>query len=426
MKKNIFGLLAIMFLWSLPSFGQWQSLDAGTSHALGQVFFTSHDTGYAAGGSGDIIKTTNGGLNWNLLPNPGGAGYNSIYFCDANTGFAAGGSGEVVKTTNAGLNWTLLNCGTSGLLHDVYFLNANTGYIVGLGGNCRITTNGGVNWSYQTIPNNDELLCVRFNAGKGFIGSYGTSNLYTSVNNGVDWIDAKFGTGIILTHGIFFHGNTGVAVGAKNISGSLYPTMFKTSNNGLNWIQIILPDRKARLRCVAMCPINNEVIYAAGEYANDITFGTCGFILRSTNGGVNWTEYQYGGNDTYLMGMYLTSTDCFIAGGTSSSSVLIKSAVPIGITPGSTEIPQDFTLSQNYPNPFNPTTNINFAVKEAGVVKMYIFNSIGQEVAVLVNEHLAAGTYTVDFNAGSLTSGIYFYRMVAKNFTETKKMVLVK
>lgn len=98
----------------------------------------------------------------------------------------------------------------------------------------------------------------------------------------------------------------------------------------------------------------------------------------------------------------------------------------VGITPTNNEIPGEYSLSQNYPNPFNPTTNIKFAIPSTGLVKLVIFDVLGREVTTLVNEVKVAGNYTVDFNASSLSSGVYFYRIDAGNFTQTKKMLLIK
>ncbi|MBL8008183.1 MAG: T9SS type A sorting domain-containing protein [Ignavibacteria bacterium] len=89
-------------------------------------------------------------------------------------------------------------------------------------------------------------------------------------------------------------------------------------------------------------------------------------------------------------------------------------------------IPEKYDLSQNYPNPFNPSTKISFDIPVDGKVSMKIFDMSGKEVATLVNDFRTAGYYTVDFNASALSSGIYFYKISAGNFTATKKMMLVK
>lgn len=88
--------------------------------------------------------------------------------------------------------------------------------------------------------------------------------------------------------------------------------------------------------------------------------------------------------------------------------------------------PVKFELSQNYPNPFNPSTTIEYSIPKGTFVSLVIYNSIGQEVSHLVNETKDAGTYIVDWNAGRLSSGVYFYRLTAGEFTETKRMILAK
>ncbi len=85
-----------------------------------------------------------------------------------------------------------------------------------------------------------------------------------------------------------------------------------------------------------------------------------------------------------------------------------------------------YSLSQNYPNPFNPTTTIQYYMPERSLIRLVVYNTIGQEVAVLADGEKEAGTYSVNFNASSLPSGIYFYRIQAGKFIETKKMILLK
>jgi hypothetical protein len=89
-------------------------------------------------------------------------------------------------------------------------------------------------------------------------------------------------------------------------------------------------------------------------------------------------------------------------------------------------IPNDFILEQNYPNPFNPSTTIKFALPSGTDVKLKIYNTLGEEVADLVNEYLEAGTYTYRFDASNLTSGIYIYTLQAGGKQISNKMTLVK
>ncbi len=89
-------------------------------------------------------------------------------------------------------------------------------------------------------------------------------------------------------------------------------------------------------------------------------------------------------------------------------------------------IPTKFELGQNYPNPFNPTTKINFAIPKQGMVTMKIYDVLGREVRTLVNEVKQAGNYSVDFNAAEFASGVYFYKLQSGEFTDIKRMILVK
>jgi hypothetical protein len=90
------------------------------------------------------------------------------------------------------------------------------------------------------------------------------------------------------------------------------------------------------------------------------------------------------------------------------------------------EIPSSFELEQNYPNPFNPSTTINYSIPASSFVTLKLYDVLGNEIANLVNEEKEAGRYSVEFNATTLPSGIYFYRLQAGSFVETKKMVLMK
>ncbi len=103
----------------------------------------------------------------------------------------------------------------------------------------------------------------------------------------------------------------------------------------------------------------------------------------------------------------------------------ISSFIPTGII-SDKGVPAKYTLSQNYPNPFNPTTTIKFSIPAGSNVKVIIYDAIGKEVATLINSYFTQGNYQVDWNASSYSSGVYFYRIEAKNFNMVKKMILMK
>jgi hypothetical protein len=97
-----------------------------------------------------------------------------------------------------------------------------------------------------------------------------------------------------------------------------------------------------------------------------------------------------------------------------------------GISSNGNEIPNAFSLSQNYPNPFNPSTKIDFAIPTSGLVQLKIYDMLGREVESIVNKDMTAGSYTVNFDASRLATGVYFYKLISGGFVDTKKMVLVK
>jgi hypothetical protein len=90
------------------------------------------------------------------------------------------------------------------------------------------------------------------------------------------------------------------------------------------------------------------------------------------------------------------------------------------------ELPSSYSLSQNYPNPFNPSTKINFSLPKDDFVTLKVFDILGNETAVLANGNFKAGSHSIDFDASALATGIYFYKMTAGSFSETRKMTLVK
>lgn len=90
------------------------------------------------------------------------------------------------------------------------------------------------------------------------------------------------------------------------------------------------------------------------------------------------------------------------------------------------ELPQQFSLEQNFPNPFNPSTNIKYEIPSTGHVALRVFDMLGREVAALVNEQKQPGTYTVEWDASGMASGVYLYRLHAGGLVETKKAVVLK
>jgi hypothetical protein len=121
-----------------------------------------------------------------------------------------------------------------------------------------------------------------------------------------------------------------------------------------------------------------------------------------------------------------TTTGSFFASRALTGEIRYVVSTAVGVINISNEIPDGFKLSQNYPNPFNPTTNIKYQIAKNSFVSLKVYNSIGEEVAVLVNKSLSPGTYETTFDATKYPSGVYFYKLTTDGFSETKRMVLIK
>ena len=147
---------------------------------------------------------------------------------------------------------------------------------------------------------------------------------------------------------------------------------------------------------------------------------------------------KYIGLVSSVMGCYAGSSCTYTLQGCIIDGVLYgDTSFPVGINVLSTETPEKFSLSQNYPNPFNPVTKIKFSIPQnettqgAISTRLIIYDALGKELAILVNQQLQPGTYEADWDASSYPSGVYYYKLKVETsqrdvFTETKKMVLIK
>ncbi len=176
-------------------------------------------------------------------------------------------------------------------------------------------------------------------------------------------------------------------------------------------------------------------IYVTGtSYGGSGVLSDYATLKYNTNGVQQWLQRYNGlgnGDDVAssigldgLGSVYVTGYST--GSGTGYDYTTIKYSQPVGITPTSSEIPETYRLDQNYPNPFNPSTKIRFALPNSSFAKIVIYDALGSEQETIVNEQLNAGTYEVNLNAGKLSSGAYFYRLITSEYTDTKKMMLIK
>lgn len=170
---------------------------------------------------------------------------------------------------------------------------------------------------------------------------------------------------------------------------------------------------------------------------NDNAGNETGFkIERSTNGGSTWniistlnpnviafTDSSLASNSLYHYRVFAYNQ----SGNSGYSNIAFDTTSwPVGIIANNNELPKEFNLSQNFPNPFNPVTNISFDLPKESFVKLVVYNSLGKEVLILANQDLKAGSYKVDWDASIYSSGVYFYKLDAGSYVETKKMILIK
>jgi len=234
--------------------------------------------------------------------------------------------------------------------------------------------------------------------------------------NGYDWVQKNTGltntnvTALASIGGFLFAGTSQGSIGGVYIS----------SDNGNNWT----------------LSLNDAWISSFLTLGSNIFAGSVGNgIWRSTNYGNTWTQINDGlGSGAYNV-LSIGADDQYLFAGTVSSGIWRRplSQVVTDISDDVNLQPEIFSLEQNFPNPFNPSTKIRYSIPAAPLslgegqgVRLVIYDVLGNEVAALVNEEKPAGVYEVEFNASSLPSGVYFYKLQAGNFVETKKLILIK
>ncbi|NOS86392.1 MAG: T9SS type A sorting domain-containing protein [Ignavibacteria bacterium] len=416
------------FYKSTDEGNSWYSAVTGPRNNLKSVFFPSMDTGYCAGYGGAIINTTNAGNKWNLLNTGVTYNFNSVFFKDNSTGYAVADSGRIITTTNGGINWVNLISGVNTNLNSISSTNTSTLFICGQGGTILKSTNNGLSWNQLTSGVSVNLNSVFF-ADENTGYCTGGNVVIKSTNGGQNW-SVKFTvtsspSDLLSTY--FTSNLNGYVTGIH-----IHPTpphfqvtyILKTSNGGENWLIHYEPDHGAERN-------GSNSVFFVNENTGYVTSG--GMILRTIDNGNNWVILKPVTSFDRIYSIFFTSQYIGYAVGTNGTILkTIDMGGPIlNLTGNSTNIPNFLSLSQNYPNPFNPQTKIKFAVPsnvkdQTTNVKLVIYDLLGREVTTLVNEELKPGTYEADWDASNYSSGVYFYKLIAGDFVETKKMILMK
>lgn len=391
---------------------------------------------------------------WQVQSTPAGSYFHSIYFLNQNTGWAAkeGMSNSVIiKTTNRGTNWIVLTDSLNSTISDICFLNETTGWLDGSSGGIRKTTNGGSNWFFVNCPecnNSDDFLGIQFlNENIGY--AYGDMQIFKSTNSGINWVLIPMS--FIVTRGQFLNSTTGWLAGlgafTKTTNGGMNWTennfvnewtndvffintntgwivsnaggIFKTTNGGSNWT-IQFRDSTKKFNDIVFTSVDTGWAIAT-SHINSIYKS---FVLKTINSGQNWF-YQQIPNISFLYEIFMiNSKEGWIVGTTMLHTT--DGGGNVSIKQISSKIPDFYKLEQNFPNPFNPSTNIGYQITKNSYVTLKVYNTLGREIETLVNENQLAGTFEVTFNASKYPSGIYYYRIKTDNFSDTRKMVLVK
>ncbi|MFZ1321382.1 MAG: SBBP repeat-containing protein [Ignavibacteria bacterium] len=208
-----------------------------------------------------------------------------------------------------------------------------------------------------------------------------------------------------------------------------YATIKYNSSGVQQWVQRYNGPGNVGDIAISLAVDISENVYITGVSSSD--YAT---IKYNSSGVEQWVQrYNGPGNDfdnAYSLALD-ASGNVYVTGfstgiGTEKDYATIKYSQQVGIQLISNEIPNQFSLSQNYPNPFNPKTVINYELRVTGNTELKVFNVLGNEVSTLVNEKQNAGSYQVEFDGSNLTSGVYFYKIEAGEFVETKRMLLIK
>jgi photosystem II stability/assembly factor-like uncharacterized protein len=394
-----------------------------------------------------FARTTNGGASWiqDTIAGAFGLHPGSITAVDAQTAWVTMQdeshltSGGIFKTTNGGVTWAKQNTaftGADGKPTFIYFFDSNNGLVVGernpSSWEIYTTTNGGTQW--DSVPQANippKIAGERLREGFESTALHNTfwfctagsqGRVFKSTDRGLSWNAVVVGAGYTRVHTVAFQ-NESVGLVAAFTSNS--ETTMRTSDGGNTWNPTGSPIYPTP-HILAYVPGTDSFYVVTGH---DWTFGHVG-TAYTRNGGRDWTtvEYRQMGPVTFIS-PNVGWTDGPLSG---VGTIFRWSGTVLPVEEENNFIqPERFSIEQNYPNPFNPSTTIQFQIPNSSFVNLKVYDVLGNEVATLVNEEKATGSYEIQFDSHSgevrnLSSGIYFYRLHAGSFIETKKMIFIK
>lgn len=419
MKKLLFFFLLFTAVNNCFASNNWTVNYLGQPINLRALHFINENTGFIVA-NGYFMKTSNGGVNWNISTSR--FNLQKVYFLNNQTGFVVGISNDssfILKTTNTGIAWNSYFLRTTESYFEygnISFKNDNTGYLVypSINGGYYRTTNNGTFWVLRSFTNEHTRDVKWIGDSLYRIGSQSNSGLrpvyYTSTD------EQEWRTGMICSE---CSGERGVSIFVFDTvrywhTEQTYPLFRRSTWYFPAWQYM------SGLSFPASYSFDDPKYIHYGYSQSPNTR-----IYSSSNSGFSWNVDTL--LDFEVHGMQFVNTQIgYCIGNNGLIAKTTNGGGVIGIVQISNLLPDKFSLNQNYPNPFNPVTNITFNVKNKENVKLTIYDALGREVAILLNEVLQAGSYKIDWDARDYTSGIYLYKLETKNFSETKKMILLK
>lgn len=333
----------------------------------------------------------------------------AISITPSNYLYAATFDEGLYKSINLGNTWSLTNLTQDSLMSAYNLLAINDDTIfTATEFNLRRSFNGGETWDVLSVSPDFFRRGLNFNTNSNtlFATGYKEPNyiLYASSNFGDNFDSVMVGFNIVETNGLYSFANYITLADANSLGG-----IFISSDNGQSWSKLIYNK-------------NMRSIYIGKE--GTLLAGALDSIYYSNNYGISLTSISYQLKDMNYVTEITTDINNIIFFGT-----YIEGLYEIDLITGIDDeinLINKYYLSQSYPNPFNPITKIKFSIPQSEVIQIKIYDVLGKEIQTLLNEYKTTGSYEVDFDASSLSSGIYFYRMISGSYSETKKMILLR